>query len=324
MACRQHVGAQIPGHRHQVNKLDRLVAGDAWHGRFALLIGIGERRDHALFEALFIIEHVMGNIKRRRHPARIVNILPGATGALAMGGLTMIVELQRDADDVITLLGQQARHDRGIHATRHRDNNARVLRALGNIKRVHFCPVSGWVQGPADQILVAARYSFRPLPATIARQHLPSRPVLLPGPRPRILYNHLTNQGFLCKIRLGKALALIRVDWSIFCEPLSWHLISPLPPNRQRAPRPPSRSATPIERKPTTVPPIPLPPCSAGRARPSAVQLLARSPNRTRTRSSTCCRVSARARAMPRIPTPSLHSRTAPRLFRPLPRPRRC
>ncbi|MCY1536261.1 hypothetical protein D9M68_717090 [compost metagenome] len=135
MAGGQHVGAEVARHFHQVDELDRLVAGNARHRRFALLIGIGKGRDHALLEALFIVEHVMGNTQRRRHAARVVDILASATGTLAVRRFAMIVKLQGNADDVIALTGQQARHDRRIHATGHRDNNARVFRALGNIKR---------------------------------------------------------------------------------------------------------------------------------------------------------------------------------------------
>ena len=43
--------------------------------------------------------------------AGVVNVLPGAAGALAMGGGAMVVKLQGDADDVIALgLQQRSRH----------------------------------------------------------------------------------------------------------------------------------------------------------------------------------------------------------------------
>ena len=48
----------------------------------------------------------MGNVQCCGDAARIVNILPRATRAFAMGSLAMIIELQCDADDVIALLGQ--------------------------------------------------------------------------------------------------------------------------------------------------------------------------------------------------------------------------
>ena len=59
--------------------------------------------------------------------ARIVDVLAGAAGALAVGRLAMVVELQRDADDVIALGLEQRRRDRGIDAARHRDDDAGVL-----------------------------------------------------------------------------------------------------------------------------------------------------------------------------------------------------
>ena len=56
-----------------------------------------------------------------------------------MRGFAMIVKLEGDADDLVTLTGKEAGNNGGIHASRHRDNDARVLGALGDIKRVqHF------------------------------------------------------------------------------------------------------------------------------------------------------------------------------------------
>ena len=92
----------------------------------------------------------MGNAERCRDAARIVDILPGAAGALAVRRLAMVVKLQGDADHVIALAGKQAGNDRGIHAPGHRDNNARVFGTLGDIKRIQHSFSSGWVQGPAE------------------------------------------------------------------------------------------------------------------------------------------------------------------------------
>ena len=69
--------------------------------------------------------------------AGIVDVLAGAAGALAVRRLAMVVELQGYADDLIALAGEEAGNHRGIDATRHRDDDARVFGALGNIKRVH-------------------------------------------------------------------------------------------------------------------------------------------------------------------------------------------
>ena len=70
----------------------------------------------------------MGNPELFGHPPRIVDILTRTAGSCAMHGLAMIIELQCEADDIITGLGQQGGNDRGIHPARHRHNDAVVLR----------------------------------------------------------------------------------------------------------------------------------------------------------------------------------------------------
>ena len=68
--------------------------------------------------------------------AGVVDVLPGAAGALAVGRLAMVVELERDADDVIALGLQQRRRHRGIDAARHRDDHARVLGPSLQVERI--------------------------------------------------------------------------------------------------------------------------------------------------------------------------------------------
>jgi hypothetical protein len=77
-----------------------------------LLIGIGEGLDDRGLEALLIVENVMGNAERCRHAARVMDILPGATRALAMNGFAVVVKLEGHAHHFVTLAGKQARHDR--------------------------------------------------------------------------------------------------------------------------------------------------------------------------------------------------------------------
>ena len=68
--------------------------------------------------------------------AGIVDVLPGAAGALAMGGGAMIVELQRDADDVVTFRLQQRSRHRGIDAAGHGDDDPCVLRTAFEIQTI--------------------------------------------------------------------------------------------------------------------------------------------------------------------------------------------
>ena len=83
-----------------------------------------------------------------RDIARVVDILTGAAGALAMGRRTMIVELQRDADDVVAFGLQQRGRHRGIDAAGHGDDDPCVLRTALEIQTVehgsgHCCDRSG-------------------------------------------------------------------------------------------------------------------------------------------------------------------------------------
>src|SRR6266849_10030339 len=84
----------------------------------------------------------MGNAYALRDRARIMDVLPGATGAGAMDGGAVVIELERHADDVITLRLEQRRGDRGINSARHGDDHAGVLRATFDIEAVeHRAPV---------------------------------------------------------------------------------------------------------------------------------------------------------------------------------------
>src|SRR5262249_17732071 len=51
----------------------------------------------------------------------------------------MVVELQRDADDVVALGLEQRRRDRGIDATRHGDDHAGVARGAFDVEAVEHC-----------------------------------------------------------------------------------------------------------------------------------------------------------------------------------------
>ena len=68
--------------------------------------------------------------------ARIVDVATGAAGALAVGGGAMVVELQRDADHVITLGLQQRSRHRGVDAAGHGDHDPGVLRAAFEFETV--------------------------------------------------------------------------------------------------------------------------------------------------------------------------------------------
>jgi hypothetical protein len=102
---------------------------------------------HGVAEALLVVEHVVRNAELRGDAARVVNVLTGAAGALAVRRFAMVVELQGHAHHVVALPGQEAGDHRAVDAAGHRDDDARVFGALGQIKRVqhlsHPCGFKG-------------------------------------------------------------------------------------------------------------------------------------------------------------------------------------
>src|SRR5450759_3299112 len=136
MASRQHIGAELARGDQQVVEFDRHVAFDARHRRLAGDVALGEAINHCFLEAALVVEHVMRNADALGNAARIIDVLPGAAGALAVGGGAVVVELQRDADHVIALGLEQRGGHRGIDAAGHGDDDTGVLRAAIEIEAV--------------------------------------------------------------------------------------------------------------------------------------------------------------------------------------------
>ena len=78
----------------------------------------------------------MGNAEPRGDVAGVVDVLARAARALAMRRRAVVVELHRQADDIIALARQQRRDDAGIDAARHRDDDARIGRGLRQAQRI--------------------------------------------------------------------------------------------------------------------------------------------------------------------------------------------
>jgi hypothetical protein len=106
MAGRQSLGAEFARGIEQVAEFDRLIALDARHRGLAGDVTCGEPVDHRFLEAAFVVEHVMRNADAFGNRAGIMDIAAGAAGAFAVGRGAVVVELKRDADDVVTRIGQ--------------------------------------------------------------------------------------------------------------------------------------------------------------------------------------------------------------------------
>ena len=93
-------------------------------GGFAPGVAVGEILDHRLAEALLAVEHVMRDAQVVGDAAGIVNVLPGAAGALPRGGGAVVVQLEGGADDLMPLLHQQRGDHAAVHAAGHGDQDA--------------------------------------------------------------------------------------------------------------------------------------------------------------------------------------------------------
>lgn len=124
MSRRQHGRIEFLRAGQEIGELDGAVAGDTGDRCLACQVAVHEFIDHRFPEARLEIEHVMRDSDGGGGAPRVVNVLAGTAGALAPHRLAVIVELQRDADDVEARLLQQCRRDGGINAPRHGADHA--------------------------------------------------------------------------------------------------------------------------------------------------------------------------------------------------------
>ncbi len=151
VAGRQRLRAEIARRLEQVVELDLLIAGHARDRRLAGDVAVGKGMHDRVGEAALVVEHVMRNAELLRDPARVLNVLAGAAGALAPDGGAVIVELERDADDLVPRASAERRHNRRVDAARHGDHDAAARAALRQIVR--------------HRIVNAWHYPFLPAPS---------------------------------------------------------------------------------------------------------------------------------------------------------------
>ena len=124
MAGGQRVGAEVAGDLEQVLELDLLVAAHAGDRRAPGGVALGEILDHLRPEALLEVEHVMRDVEALRHPAGVVDVLPGAARSLASERCAVVVELEGDTDHLAAGGDQEGRRAGAVDAARHGDHDA--------------------------------------------------------------------------------------------------------------------------------------------------------------------------------------------------------
>ena len=93
MPSRQPFGAQLPSHHCQISEFHRLIAAHAGHRGFAGGVAVGEVGHDRLGETSLGVDRVVRDTQLVGNTAGVVDILPGAAGALPAGGRAMVVQL---------------------------------------------------------------------------------------------------------------------------------------------------------------------------------------------------------------------------------------
>jgi hypothetical protein len=101
-------------------------------------------------------------------PAGVVDVDAGAAGLGFGHHGAVIVKLQGDADDVIAFGLHQRGDDRAVDTAGHGDDNARILRAAGQVQTVsHFSK--------------ASRNRYRPRAPAVSRSRVRTHKIVLSG-----------------------------------------------------------------------------------------------------------------------------------------------
>ena len=134
MAGRQAIGAKLAREGDQVDELHALVARRAGHRRPAGGIFVDEAVDHAVAEAAFIIEHVMGDAEPVGDHLRVIDVLARAAGARSAHRFAMIVELQGDADHLGAGARGERGRDRAVDAAGHGNDDSGIAQGAAELK----------------------------------------------------------------------------------------------------------------------------------------------------------------------------------------------
>jgi hypothetical protein len=121
---RDRVGAEAGRAIDERRELQVAVAMRAGKGRAARGVLPDEVRDDLLVELPLEIQDVVWDTDRRCHFPSIVQIVERTAAAEGGLPLALVVELHRQTNHVVTLLGEQGRGDRGVDAAGHRDHNS--------------------------------------------------------------------------------------------------------------------------------------------------------------------------------------------------------
>ena len=109
---------------HQARELHLGVAAGAGNRRAPLEVVADERGHDTVVEGALEVHDVVRDPEPAGHGARVVEVVERAAATeRGTGPLGLVVELHGHAQDVVALLLEQRRGERGVHSSRHGDDD---------------------------------------------------------------------------------------------------------------------------------------------------------------------------------------------------------
>ncbi len=115
MSGRDRVESELGGPFQEPGELEMAVALDAGIGRASRRMDRHVRVDHMGVEIVDEVEDMVADPQLPRHPASVLHVSDGAASRVARA----TPQLHRGAHDVVTRPAQQRGGHRGVHASRH-------------------------------------------------------------------------------------------------------------------------------------------------------------------------------------------------------------
>ena len=128
MAGGDRIGAKTLRSLQQGRELQVAVAVSARQRCSPRCVLAYEVRDDVLVKLSLEVHDVMRNVEGRRHAPGVVQIVERTAAAERRLAAGLVVELHRQTDNVVALIGEQSCGHRGIDATRHGYDNAHDFR----------------------------------------------------------------------------------------------------------------------------------------------------------------------------------------------------
>ena len=127
MSCGDVIRAELPGAVNKTAELEILIAHDTRIRRATGLVFVGKVTDDVLLEFRRFVNQVIGDVELVTDGAGIGDGLRAAAFVLGAVHAILRPELQRDTDDLVTLLEQQRRRGGGVHPPAHAADHACAL-----------------------------------------------------------------------------------------------------------------------------------------------------------------------------------------------------